>query len=154
MNDFINSQFGYCPLIWICHSRTTHSMLNKIHERALRIVYRDNSSSFAQLLKISDRNLQVLATEIYKAINNLSSLLMSELFKRRETKYNLRNRNILVSTSIKTTTYGTSSINHLAPKIWSLVPKEIKYSASLDIFKRKNALVPSVNCYHNCTNAI
>ena len=98
-------------------------MLNKIHERALRIVYGDNSSSFAQLLKISgstnihDRNLQLLATEIYKAINNLLSPLMSELFQIRDTKYNLRNRNILVSTNIKMTTYGTNSINYLAPKI-------------------------------------
>ena len=74
---------------------------------------------------------------------------MSELFKIRDTKYNLRNRSILVSTNIKTTTYVTNSINYLAPKIWSLVPEEIKYSATLDIYKRKirlweNALVSSV----------
>ena len=33
MNAFINSQFSYCPLIWMCH-RTTHSLINNIHERA------------------------------------------------------------------------------------------------------------------------
>ena len=127
-------------------------MLNKIHERALRIVHRDNSSSFAQLLKISgstnihDRNLQFLATEIYKAINNRSSPLISELFKIRDKSYNLRNRNMLVSNNIKTTTYGTNRINHLAPKIWSLVLEEIKYSASLDIFKRKIRLWTPQKC--------
>ena len=71
---------------------------------------------------------------------------MSELFKIRDTKYNLRNRNILVSTNIKTTTYGTSSINYLAPKIWSLVPEEIKYSATVDIFKRKIRLWAPQKC--------
>ena len=51
MNAFINSQFSYCPLIWMCHSRTTHSLINNIHEIVLRIVYNDNNSPFAQLLE-------------------------------------------------------------------------------------------------------
>ena len=31
MNAFIRSQFSYCPLIWMCHSRTIHSIINNIH---------------------------------------------------------------------------------------------------------------------------
>ena len=50
MNAFISSQFGYCPLIWMCHSRALNTRINRIHERALRIVYNDNSSSFDTLL--------------------------------------------------------------------------------------------------------
>ena len=50
-NAFINSQFSYCPLIWMSHSRTINSLVNNIHERALRIVYKDNTSTFAQLLE-------------------------------------------------------------------------------------------------------
>ena len=53
MNAFINSQFSYCPLIWMSHSRTINSLVNNIHERALRIVYKDNTLSFAQLLEKS-----------------------------------------------------------------------------------------------------
>ena len=76
--------------------------INKIHERGLRIVYADNNSSFEDLLEKSgsvsmhDRNLQQMAREIYKALNNLSSTLMSELFRVKERKYNLRNDNALV----------------------------------------------------------
>ena len=86
MNAFINSQFSYCPLIWMSHSRTINSLLNSIHERALRIVYKDNTSSFAQLLEksgsvcIHHKNLQTLAVELSKALNHLSSPLMSDLF--------------------------------------------------------------------------
>ena len=143
MNAFINSQFSYCPLIWMFHNRTTNSLINNIHERALRIVYQDNTSSFSQLLETSGstsihhKNLQVLATEIYKALNHLSSPLMSDLFKIKETKYNLRNKSILVSTNTKTTSYGINSVTHLGPKIWDLVPEEIKISKSLNIFKKK-----------------
>ena len=87
MNAFITSQFGYRPLIWMCHSRKIHRQIDKIHERALRIVYMDNVSSFDELLvksksvSIHTRNLQHLAIEIYKALHNLSSFLMSEIFR-------------------------------------------------------------------------
>ena len=143
MNAFISSQFNYCPLIWMCHSRSLNTKINKIHERALRIVYNDHISSFTDLLeksgsvKIHHRNLQQLAVEIYKTLNNLSSSLMSELFIFKDTGYNLRGANKLKYDTIKTTHYGSESISFLAPKIWELVPQVIKNSSTLAIFKRK-----------------
>ena len=62
---------------------------------------------------------------------------MSVLFKLKETKYNLRNGSALVSTNTKTTNFGINSISYLAPNIWDQVPKEIKDSKSLNIFKQK-----------------
>ena len=41
MKVFIMSQSSYCPLVWMCHSRTLNSKINKLHERALRLVYDD-----------------------------------------------------------------------------------------------------------------
>ena len=34
----IESQFNYCPLIWMCHSRELNHKINKLHERSLRLV--------------------------------------------------------------------------------------------------------------------
>ena len=34
---FVNSQIGYCPLIWMFHNRTLNNTINRIHEQALRI---------------------------------------------------------------------------------------------------------------------
>ena len=39
VNSFITSQFSYCPLIWMFHSRRMEQRTNKIHERALRLTY-------------------------------------------------------------------------------------------------------------------
>ena len=50
MKSFIISQFNYCPLIWMMHNRGLNNKINHIHERALRIVYDDHSSSFDDLL--------------------------------------------------------------------------------------------------------
>ena len=46
MKGFIESQFHYCPLIWMLRSRTLKNKINHIHERALRTVYSDYNSSF------------------------------------------------------------------------------------------------------------
>ena len=35
MKAFIASQFSYCPLIWMLHSRTLNNRIDNIHERAL-----------------------------------------------------------------------------------------------------------------------
>ena len=34
MKAFILSQFGYCPLIWMFHSRALNNRINRLHERA------------------------------------------------------------------------------------------------------------------------
>ena len=39
---FIESQFGYCPLIWIFQSRRVNNKINHLHERSLHIVYKDS----------------------------------------------------------------------------------------------------------------
>ena len=35
MKVFIESQFGYCPLVWMFHSRGIKKKINRIHEGAL-----------------------------------------------------------------------------------------------------------------------
>ena len=80
MKAFIASEFGYCPLVWMFHSRKLNSRVNKLHERALRIVYQDYASSFTELLEkdnsttIRNRNIQLLATELFKVKNGFSHL--------------------------------------------------------------------------------
>ena len=83
MKSFIESQFNYCPLVWMFHNRTLNNKINTLHERGLRIVYKDVMSgnvSFQDLpdkdgaVKIHDRNMQRLAVEMYKVKNNLSPL--------------------------------------------------------------------------------
>ena len=97
MNAFSTLQFSYCPLVWMCHSRTNNNKINRLHERCLRIVYNDKQSSFNELLEkdgsvsIHMRNIQILATEMYKLINNLSPIIMNRVFKLNSgSRYNLR----------------------------------------------------------------
>ena len=51
MKVFVTSQLNYCPLIWIFHCRELNNRINRIHEQALKLVYQDNSLSFAEVLE-------------------------------------------------------------------------------------------------------
>ena len=78
MKAFIMSQFSYCPLVWMCHNRTLNNKTNKLHGRALRLVYDDRHLTFEELLNIDKSvtihhtHLQVLATELYKVHRGLA----------------------------------------------------------------------------------
>ena len=123
-------------------SQKINNRVNR-QERALRIVYKDYVSTFAQLLEkdssvsIHIRNLQILATEIFKARNNLSPPIVQNIFRTIEPAYSLRRDTIFESHRIQTQRYGIESLTYLGPKIWSQVPSEIKESHSLAVFKNK-----------------
>ena len=78
------------------HSKRLGKKINALHE-VLRISYGDKSSSFNELLKndnsvsIHHKNLQALATEMYKVSNTSPTILRDFLFASRATPYNLQN---------------------------------------------------------------
>ena len=122
MKAFIISQFSYCPLIWMCHSRTLNNKINKLHERALWLVYDNRQSTFEELLNIDvsvtihHRNLQVLATDLYKVHYGLVPELMNDIFKKGNVKYNFRKNSTFGIRNIKSVYYGSETIFFLGPK--------------------------------------
>ena len=42
----IKSQFKYCPLVWMFCSRQSNNLINKVHERGLRLTCRDETKDF------------------------------------------------------------------------------------------------------------
>ena len=140
----VTSQFSYCPLVWMFHSRTMNNRINTLHEKALRLVYTNKPNlSFDDLLKedksvkIHQKNLQILATEIYKVKNDLGPKIMADNFHFAEKPYSLRNDSIMQRQANRLAYFGTESISFLAPKVWGLIPTEIKSAKLLNIFKAK-----------------
>ena len=84
------------------------------------------------------KNLQYLATEIYKVKNCLSPEIMKEVFIFQENEnYNLRSGTHLTNINIHTPHFGTDTITNLGRKIWKLVPDEIKNASLLLVFKSR-----------------
>ena len=90
-------------------------------------------------MKIHQKNLQILATEIYKAKNDLEFKIMADIYFV-EKPYNLRNNSIIQRQANRTVYFGTESISSLASKLLELIPSEIKSAKSLNIFKEKKIL--------------
>ena len=82
MKTFVESQFGYCPLIWMFHSRKVNSKINHLQERSLRIVYSDYITSFEDLLKkdnsfkIHHKNIQSLAIALFKVEKGIANPIL------------------------------------------------------------------------------
>ena len=78
---FIESQFGYCPLIWMFYSR-----------------------------RVNNKNTRTLT-------------------------YNLRSQADVVRDCVNTRRYCLNSLSYFAPKVWNMIPSEIKNINSLRKFK-------------------
>ena len=73
---------------------------------------------------------------------------MKELFATKMSPYDLRNNNSLKRRSINSVRDSTESVSYLGPKIWDLVPSEIKTIVSASLFFKKtycNVLLIVVN---------
>ena len=125
------------------HGRVLNRKINHLHERSLRIVYKDRVSSFHELLQkyhtfiIRHRNNQNLAIELFKIKENLSNEIMSSIFPSRLIKYNLRTQSDFFRNTVNSSKYGLNSIRFFAIKVCQMVPMEMKNLKSLEDFKNK-----------------
>ena len=100
------------------HSRKLNARINRLHERALRVVYKDFDSSFEELLRrdssttLHQRNLQKLMTEIFKVKTGIAPELMKGVFEFTDVPYNLRNQS-KCNCSIPCTVKGMTLKRHL-----------------------------------------
>ena len=124
------------------HDRTPKNKINRIHERELRVAYRDKTSNFIEqkdnAVTVHQRNLQVLPTEVYQVKMSLAPQLVKEPFPLSTHAYKLRSTYEFKLENVKTVHYGTESLSFLGPKIWEIAPLETKSSHSLEEFKKKN----------------
>ena len=141
-NSYFLYQLNYCPLIWMSHNKSINKKINNLHERALRLIYCDHSSNFQELLQrdnsvtIHQKNIQALAIMMYKVVNNIAPTIVSELFSFSNVNYSLRSGSQFHQPSANTVWNGQETISYLGPKIWNMVPEEMKQKSSLFAFKR------------------
>ena len=139
MKTFIESQFSYCPLVWMFCSNTMNNKINHIHERALRLVYQDYTSTFEELL-IKDkslcfhhRNIHQVAIEMYKVKHDLSPPFMKEIFSVNDRS--TRSGTSFSRPNVNTVKRGDRSLRSFGPIVWNMLPNDLKECESLEKFK-------------------
>ena len=123
MTSFTMSQFSYSPLIWMCYSRGINNQINKLHERALRFVYSNKSSSWELLerdnsVTIHERNIQVLLTEVFKVKSGSAPEIILNF---KDHSYDLRKNNCLEKRLIQSCQYGSETVSNLGVKIFLML---------------------------------
>ena len=147
---FVQSQFKYCPIVWMFHGRRTNSKINKLDERALRIVYDDEVSTFDQLLAmgkcfcIYHQNIQRILIEIYNALHDSGNSL-KELFIRRISTKNMRSEPELVIPLVNSVLKGKNSLRYFGSVIWNSLPIETRKDHSILSFVTKTKQGKPIN---------
>ena len=127
----------------MCHSRTMNNRINRLHERCLRIVLSDKTSSFEKMLEkdrsitMHTRKLKTLATEMFKVYKNLSPAIIADLFHVRQNNYNLRHDSYFAIPNVKSVYHGTESMSNLGHRIWNLVPDKLNQLVDIYAFKKE-----------------
>ena len=158
LKTFIESQFAYCPLIWMFCSCTMNKKINRIHERALRIVYRDYETSFHELLKkdksltFHHRNIHQVAIEMFKVKHDLSPHFMKDIFTMEE---GIRSRDDFRRPNVNSVKKGCRSLRNFGPIVWNkLLPEKHKLCKTLDEFKISIKAWEPENCPCELCNPI
>ena len=126
------------------HSRIINNKINGLHKRCLRLLHGDKFSPSEKLLEqdksvtIQTRNLPILDKEMLKVYRNISPPIFSEIFHRGDINYNLRINSDFAMPNVRSVFYGSESISYLkfGPKIWDIVPLELKELLSVVAFKK------------------
>ena len=125
------------------YSRGVNNKINHLHERTLRIIYKDNISTFEELLEkdgsysIHHKKIQSLAIELFKIKTNLSNNIMYDIFQTKGIRYNLRSQTDFGGYYVNTNRFGLNSLKFFAAKVWYIVPLDIRNSDSVEVFKSK-----------------
>ena len=150
MNSFIESQFSYCPLVWMFCSRGTDRKINHIHERALRMVYLDYTTSFTDLLKkdgsvtIHHRNIRLVAKEMFRVKHDICPEIIKSLF------YFNNNQNVkkdFLRPNVKSEYKGKLSLRYFGPVVWDyMLPENLKTITTFEKFKTEIKKWVPENC--------
>ena len=132
----------------ICSSTATATdshKLERLQERALRLVHNTTTESYDTMLKraklttLQNRRLQDILILMFKVKNKLTMNYIADIFNINEENtnskiYNLRNADFVLP-RFKTVTYGRHSLRFLGPQLWSKLSKEERNIGTLATFR-------------------
>ena len=87
----------------------------------------------SESITVHHRNLQKLAPEMFRIINNHSPPIVKTIFPLSTNPYRLRNKNPFQTDNAHSVLNGTETISSRGTRTWTLVLENIKKSKSLKI---------------------
>ena len=118
----------------------------------MRLIYNDHISSLKALsskdgtFTIHEQNIQNLAIEMFKALNDLSAPDFSELFQLNESLYGLRSNGPQKRCipNIISVRFGKGFVHYFSPVILNSIPAKIRNAKTLLSFKKKKSKMDAI----------
>ena len=98
-----------------CGKKNGHK-IEKIQERALRIIYRNYDSLYPELL---DKRLRSMLLHVFKSLKGMNAKCLNDMFSVKQNEYSMRQAVKLVQPRRKTTTSGLKTVSYLGAKLWN-----------------------------------
>ena len=145
-NGLVKPQFDYCSLVWDCCSTSLAEKLQKLQNRAARILLSapyDSSALdlFRRLHWKTLRNQRLFAKAVvmFKILNGQTPDYLSNkfIFRNDATSYRLRNSEMRLALPQPRTDYVRKSFSYSGAVFWNSLPTDIRVSKTLCEFKMK-----------------
>ena len=158
VHAYVLSTFNYSNSVWhFCGLTETHKM-EKIQERAIRFIYNDYDSLYAELLikynisTLYTKRVKGICTEMYKTTNNLNPGYMKKIFQNRPSTHPSRQPLDLYISRSNQYTYGENCLRILGPKLWNSIPNDTRKATNINAFKNliNNIPLPHCKCNGEC----
>ena len=141
-NALVQPHFDYCSIVWGNCGKTLSERLQKLQNRAARIL--TSSSYDARFLLqqlgwkdlITQRQIQV-ALMVFKALNDLAPDHLFSMFTERSTSgYVLRDSTNKLNVPLPKTNYLKRSFSYRGATLWNSLPCNLRQEKSLNRFKQ------------------
>ena len=141
----IQPYFDYCRAAWDGLTQHLSEKLQKLHNRAIRVILKSSYDTSSRSLlnslvwdRLSVRRATQKANLMYKCINNLAPAYLCNLFAPRTPNYYFRNAKKKLMLPKPRTDYLKRSFSYSGALLWNNLPEEIRTSNSLGLFKRSS----------------
>ena len=140
----VQPHFDYCSIVWGDCGKTLSERLQKLQNRAARILTSSSYDADARYLLqqpgwkdlITQRQIQV-ALMVFKALNDLASDYLSSMFTERSVSgYVLRDSTNKLNVPIPRTNYLKRSFSYRGATLWNSLPCNLRQEKSLNRFKQ------------------
>ena len=139
----IQPHIDYCSTVWDGLGSTLLDKIQKLQNRAARIVTQSNYYTSASSLleelgwdKVSTRWKKQKAILMFKTLNNSAPEYLRNLFTDRNTHYSLRNAEGKLNLPRPRTDYMKQSFSYCGAHLWNNLPESIRTIKSLKNFKK------------------
>ncbi len=141
-NSIIQPHFDYCCVVWDNCTKFSADKLQKLQNRAARILtfssYDANADPLIEKLgwrKLASQRKNQKTILVYKSLNELANLRLLFNFRNNVTSYTLRDTDGKLAVPMPRTNYLKNSFAYSGATLWNSLPIHLRMASTLRQFK-------------------